>query len=476
MAFICKYLIPSSVQDLLNKIEAELVNMGWTIHDEYIPFTAGKNPAPSVGNTIEGVTSGATARIASILVTGGSWVGNNASGFFGIDTLVGKFASENVKNNTVPLNPAATINGDYFVIYKSNGELGDRIYEYISLKMTTSATNISITPFGWFNNATHIGSIGVSGVGAIMAYVAGYSLVISGTKDLVVTHRIGFTTHSLIFGHIPKRFYANPLATLTAGPSGTGVGVVLSLNNTTKFILNQTYWMFGSLGEGRDRIKVTAINPGVSITGDGLTIPFAAGAMIGAFPSMFAIYTGISFAATFDRVVGSGASTLVLTTSPFVIATTLDPDLSLGQSGAPLNTVGLYVLQPILFINSTVAPVGYSDAYVFNPPVNTFDTIYGITGDGLPLDTGTATDGSILTLTCAGKGWGINAYANKTVIIVSGTGAGYTRRIISNTADVLTIGVNWDTTPNITSIFYIVDEVYRVAGTDAMLLAYREYI
>jgi hypothetical protein len=476
MAFICKYLIPSSVQDLLNKIEAELVNMGWTIHDEYIPFTAGKNPSPVLLDTIEGNTSAATARITSILVTSGSFAAGTAAGFFGIDTLVGKFVSETVKNNTHPLNPAATTNGTYSVAYKSNGELGDRIYEYILFTMTTSTTILSVLAYGWWNNATHAGTTGVS-TSRSLTYGASYRFVMSGTKDLVVMHRIGYDDNSCLFGHIPKRFYANPLATLTAGPSGVGVGVVLPLSNTTKFILNQTYWMFGSLGEGRDRIKVTAINPGVSITGDGLTIPFAAGAMIGACPSMFGVASSIgAFYATFVRTVGSADTGQLLTAEVFVALAMLDPDLSLGQYGAPLNTVGLYVLAPILWSGLTTYPVGYSDAYLFKPPITTLDTIYGITGDGQPLDTGTATDGSILTLTCAGKAWGINAFANKAVILVSGTGAGYTRRIISNTADILTIGENWDTTPNATTIFYIVDEVYRVAGAAATALAYREYI
>ena len=476
MAFICKYLAPASVQDLLNKMEAELVNMGWALHDEYIPFTAGKNPSPVVLDIIEGNTSASTARITSILVTSGSFAAGTAAGFFGIDTLVGKFVSETVKNNTHPLNPAATTNGTYNVVYKSNGELGDRIYEYILFTMTTSTTIMTIMAYGWWNNATHAGTTGTAQL-RNLTYGASYRFVMSGTKDLVVMHRIGYDDNSCLFGHIPKRFYANPLATLTAGPSGVGVGVVLPLSNTTKFILNQTYWMFGSLGEGRDRIKVTAINPGVSITGDGLTIPFAAGAMIGACPSMFGVanITG-SFYATFVRTVGSADTGQQLSGGVFVTQAMLDPDLSLGQSGAPLNTVGLYVLAPILWSGLTTYPVGYCDAHLLVPPISTFDTIYGITGDGQPLDTGTATDGSILTLTCAGKAWGINAFANKAVILVSGTGAGYTRRIISNTADILTIGENWDTTPNVTTIFYIVDEVYRVAGAAATALAYREYI
>jgi hypothetical protein len=157
----------------------------------------------------------------------------------------------------------------------------------------------------------------------------------------------------------------------------------------------------------------------------------------------------------------------------FVPDASLDPDQSLGYSGAPLNTPGLYVVQPLLFYHASFV-VGYSDSYVLHPPISTNDTLFGITADGKPLDTGTATDGSSITLTCTGKGWGVNAYAGKTVFIDSGTGAGYSRRIISNTSEILTVNKQWDVTPNNTSIFYIVDEVYR--GVSVLDIAYREYI
>jgi len=477
MAFICKYLIPSSVQDLLNKIEAELVNMGWTIHDEYIPFTAGKNPSPVLLDTIEGNTSAATARITSITITSGSFAAGTAAGYFGIDTLVGKFVSETVKNNTHPLNPAATTSGTYGVVYKSNGELGDRIYEYVRFSLAISTTQLDIAAYAYWNNTTRAGYC-MAGIAGFLTYGVDYKFVLSGTKNLVVCHRIGYLDNDFLFGHIPKRFYANPLATITVGPTGTGVGVVLPLTNTTKFIENKTYWIMGSLGEGRDRIKLTSVNPGVSITGDGLTIPFAAGAMVGANPSMFILNdTGLgdNIYSSSGKTVGTGTGALI-NTIPFISGAILDPDASLGYAGAPLSTTGLYVLEPILFYVSSEYPLGYCDEYLLIAPIVTTDSIYGITGDGLPLSTGTVTNASFNTLECLGKGWGINAYANKTVILVSGVGSGHTRRIISNTADTLTVGENWDTIPTGLTIFYIVDEVYRVAGAHASYLTYREYI
>lgn len=477
MSFLCTQIAPTSAFDLLDKLGAELVSRGWELHDRYIAFTAGKNPSPSIGDQIQGNTSGVTANITDIVVTSGSFAAGNAVGFFGLTNVSGQFASETLKNNTVPLNPCATTNAVQFRVYKSNGEDADRIPEYIRLQL--SGTTITILAYGWWNNATHTGN-NASGAPSTLGYIASAKYVISGNKNLVATHRIGYSSPTLydtLFGHVPKRFYASPLATLTA-PVTAGDGKTLSLDNTTKFIPNQTYWLFGAAGEGRDRIKVTSVNPGVSITGDGLTIGFAVGAMVGAMPSVFFnISSSSPFYPNFTaaRDVGTGGGLITASDTPFIPRNNLDPDYSLGYLGAPLNTVGLYVLQPLLFVDGTF-PIGYSDNYIINPPLTTNDDIYGVTADGQPLDTGTATDGSSLTLTCAGKSWGVNEFADKTVIIVSGTGAGYTRRIISNTAEVLTIGTIWDVTPNPTSIFYIVDEAYRCAAASTFKFAYREYI
>ena len=63
------------------------------------------------------------------------------------------------------------------------------------------------------------------------------------------------------------------------------------------------------------------------------------------------------------------------------------------------------------------------------------------------------------TLTKTAAGWTSNAYANYTVVIVSGTGVGQRRTVASNTATVLTVSQAWTTTPDTTSTFVVVDEV-----------------
>lgn len=71
------------------------------------------------------------------------------------------------------------------------------------------------------------------------------------------------------------------------------------------------------------------------------------------------------------------------------------------------------------------------------------------------------------TLTDAGAAWTVNAWRNKHVEILSGTGAGQIRPIHSNTATQLVIAGRWDTVPDGTSDFRIYDAATRITGANA---------
>lgn len=68
---------------------------------------------------------------------------------------------------------------------------------------------------------------------------------------------------------------------------------------------------------------------------------------------------------------------------------------------------------------------------------------------------GTATAGGASTLTDSTKSWGINDFADQTVKIIAGTGAGQSRVVASNTATVLTTATAWTTQPDSTSQYTI---------------------
>ena len=68
---------------------------------------------------------------------------------------------------------------------------------------------------------------------------------------------------------------------------------------------------------------------------------------------------------------------------------------------------------------------------------------------------GTASAGAAGTLTDTGESWTVNGYADYSVLIWSGTGAGQIRVIASHTGTVLTVKDDFTTTPDNTSKFEI---------------------
>ena len=94
-------------------------------------------------------------------------------------------------------------------------------------------------------------------------------------------------------------------------------------------------------------------------------------------------------------------------------------------------------------------------------------------------DAGTATAGGASTLTDSTKAWSTNQYANFTVKILSGTGAGQVLPILSNTATVLTLFKPWATAPDATSVFVIQgnkDNMYITLGGQASTIIHSNEI
>jgi len=61
--------------------------------------------------------------------------------------------------------------------------------------------------------------------------------------------------------------------------------------------------------------------------------------------------------------------------------------------------------------------------------------------------TGTTTGATANTLTVSGTPWGVNELKERNVVILSGVGVGQVRRILSNTANTITVTTDWTTPP-----------------------------
>jgi len=81
---------------------------------------------------------------------------------------------------------------------------------------------------------------------------------------------------------------------------------------------------------------------------------------------------------------------------------------------------------------------------------------------------GLATSGGASTLTDSSKSWATNQFADCTVMILRGTGAGQTRTISSNTGTELTVSASWDTNPDNTSYYMIYGPTLAVTSGRAI--------
>ena len=176
-------------------------------------------------------------------------------------------------------------------------------------------------------------------------------------------------------------------------------------------------------------------------------------------------------AAGADVVIASntiGANSVITVSAPFSTAIT-------AASVYQLMTGRLFV-----FVPSATAPV----MSFYDPALNTWTgrAVTGLpasfTGNGQLLSTpgiakafatGTATAGAATTITNTPKTWTVNQWSNfAQVRITAGTGAGQARRIVSNTANTLTVAAAWTVTPDATSAYVIEgddDSLYLIGNS-----------
>ncbi len=90
-----------------------------------IPFSGGGVNELSVGDTITGATSGATAILKQVLLYSGTWAGGDAAGFFTAarDDIVGTFGSENVVGEVAAATDDATVTVQVTHGYDSDTEI-----------------------------------------------------------------------------------------------------------------------------------------------------------------------------------------------------------------------------------------------------------------------------------------------------------------------------------------------------------------
>lgn len=104
--------------------------------------------------------------------------------------------------------------------------------------------------------------------------------------------------------------------------------------------------------------------------------------------------------------------------------------------------------QAAIIANNTSNSITLSTTLATGPNATTRFQIVGYDG-------GNATSATFSTLSDTGRNWAVNRWANYAVRIVSGTGAGQVRNILSNTSTALTVSTAWNVIPDTTSVYII---------------------
>lgn len=354
-------------------------------------------------------------------------------------------------------------------IYKSNGEDGTRPWFYVQIKNYGLGRGWYKTWYYW-NASTHSGLGGSSTNGTDFGGFTSGQYGIYGNKDLVAIS-YAYGPYGGIFGHLPTSLSSSPKAVLQSGASA-GTNVTITVDSTAGFGAGRYYGIHGVSAEGRDRIQIASITNGTQMVITNLPRNYGSGAIIAPhpIPAIGWVYNGQSWtyplygpatAGTADEATSSGS---------------LYPMYYYTYNGFDYDQGPRYGLSPFSFQltnnASYYATLGYcNNGYIYSThsAIARMDVIGEMTGANIPVQ-GQATSGGNNTLTNTGMTWTDNAYTNWFVYIVSGTGAGQIRSVASNTATVITVNDAWETNPDATSIYRIVEKAYRVLGTSIVSL------
>lgn len=341
--------------------------------------------------------------------------------------------------------------GSSYQVWKSNGELADRIYEYVKIDYVTANT-IKIYAYAWWNSTTHAGLCAAFSYGPLTTSESGFTGWIYGNKNLVALMiKISATYYRIGFGHFNKKFLT--VETDLTADATSGSSVSITVTSTTGFLAGSYYQILGSAGEGRDKVQVSSITDSTHMVIANLPRNYGTGARIGQTPSTFGYW--------------AGSTQFYQTCELAVVGTAICSNVGYYNMGTPLLTTtyvdpnqrdsDYYYLQPLIGLEtSTVGFAAYNDEYMLYPPLGVAEDVFYA---GLQ-DSGTAESGTATTLTDTNKSWTPDAWIGKVIVIVAGTGVGQTRKITDNDATSITVAT-WVTNPDATSQYVIADECYR---------------
>ena len=356
-----------------------------------------------------------------------------------------------------------------YKVYKSNGELGDRIYEYIKIDWNT-ADKIQFYAYGCWDATNHSGHCATNKNYGISTSESGFKSWIYGSKNLVaIMTKVGSSHYKVVFGHFDTKFLT--VETNLTADATSGDDVTIEVSDTTGFKAGSYYQIFGSQGEGRDKVQVKSITDGTHLVITHLPRNYGIGAKIGQVPSTFGVSDGSYFYLTCPLSASGTGTASISTYFRFNYSANI---LIYNNFVDPNMRDGLYYLQPLLgleYNGDYTAFSCYNQNYILEASLGTYEDVFyaGVQ------DSGIAESGTDTTLVDNDKNWTADSLIGKIIVITGGTGAGQIRKIADNDTTSVTVD-SWETLLDSTSQYVIVDEAYRCLNNAVPYIVAREGI
>lgn len=243
-----------------------------------------------------------------------------------------------------------------------------------------------------------------------------------------------------------------------------GSSVTLTLSSVENLRLNEYRNIYGVAGEGQQEIRITNINTDTkTITVTGCTNNYSSGALVGDYiVSWASLYGGnLCMGFPYNRL---GAS------QPNGVVNIVGKTGNVGAAYTHEN----YIIPEIAILTDSYRYFGeINSTYIKTAKGSATNDIIQIINNDDPIVDSLLTSFTTYTLTDTTKNWAPDSLIGKICVFISGTGSGYTRYIIGNTANTLTFRTALHTV-DLTTGFRIADEVYRSTYNVQVYLAVRE--
>ncbi len=367
-----------------------------------------------------------------------------------------------------------------YMVLRSDGETPDGKYMYVRIYNNTYYFTFSTN----WNTSTNAYLGGTLSSNLYSSPGLGVKLFGYANKNGFFIFQItGGTTLSSISSVIKfQEREGSFTTTVSSAVSTTGNNIVIPVTDNTNFIIGAPYAIV-DIANGKNQSFICTGKGTGTITADNTNITIASGSLIGVnvYPvGVFTTSSAITAVSIHDpRITGSDISTVGAARLSEFLSAWNSADLcidiykhmNVGAGRIPGSTkrISNAALYETLF---TAAPAfgnlqGYTDLIKVTPywttdmfgctaTLNNFD-VQAIT----QLTSGTSTSSNTsTTLNDTSKTWTTNEWANKVLIITSGTAAGQIVKIISNTNTQLTT-TDFSVIPG-NDTYIICEEAYRV--------------